>query len=59
MKEYINAKELQELTGLGYQQSMKIIVRVQEQMKEKGYYIPQGRAKLALRWMVRKELGIK
>lgn len=58
MKEYINVKELQELTGLGYQQSMRIIVRVQEKMKKKGYYIPQSRARLALRWMIWKELGL-
>lgn len=58
MKEYITAKEIQEMTGIGYQSAMKIIVRVQEKMKKKGYYIPQSRAKLALRWMVKRELGI-
>lgn len=59
MKEYINAKELQELTGTGYQSAMKVILRVREKMKEKGYYIPQSKSKLALRWMVKKELGLK
>lgn len=59
MKEYINAKEIQRLTGIGYQQSMKIIERVREQMKEKGYYIPQSKSKLALTWLVKKELGLK
>ena len=59
MKEYINAKELQELTGLGYHSSMKIILKVREEMKKKGYYVPDSRAKIALRWMVKKELGIK
>lgn len=58
MKEYILAKEIQEMTGIGYQSAMKIIVRVQEKMKKKGHYIPQSRAKLALRWMVKRELGI-
>ena len=59
MKEYINAKELQELTGTGYQSAMKVILRVREKMKEQGYYIPQSKSKLALRWMVKKELGLK
>ena len=58
-KEYINAKELQEMTGIGYQSAMKIIDKVREKMKEKGYYIPQCRTKIALRWLVKKELGIK
>ena len=59
MKEYINVKELQELTGLGYQSSMEIIKKVREKMREKGYFIPQSKSKLALLWMVKKELGIK
>ena len=59
MKDYINVKELQQLAGIGYQSSMKIIDKVREQMKEKGYYIPQSRSKIALFWMVKKELGLK
>ena len=59
MKEYITAKELQEMTGIGYQSAMKVIDRVREQMKEKGYYIPNSKSKVALRWLVKKELGIK
>ena len=59
MKEYITTKELQEMTGIGYQSAMKVIDRVREQMKEKGYYIPKSKSKVALRWLVKKELGIK
>lgn len=59
MKEYINTKELQELTGLKYQSALRTINQVREQMKMKGYYIPQSKEKIALRWMVMKELGIK
>lgn len=59
MKEYINVKELQQMTGIGYQSAMKIINLVREKMKEKNYYIPQSRAKVALKWMIKKELGIK
>ena len=59
MKEYINVKELQELTGISYMSAMKVINDVRDQMKKKGYYIPQSKSKLALKWLVKKELGIK
>lgn len=59
MKEYINAKELQEMTGLGYQSAMKVIKNAREIMKEKGYFIPQSKTIIALTWIVKKELGIK
>ena len=59
MKEYINVKELQEMTGIGYQSAMKIINKVRDEMKKKGYLIPQSKSKLALRWLVKKELGIR
>lgn len=57
--EYTNAKELQHDLGISYQEALHIIIKVQEEMKEKGYYIPNTRKKLALRWMVNKKLGIK
>ena len=57
--EYTNAKELQHELGISYQEALHIIIKVQEEMKEKGYYIPNTRKKLALRWMVNKKLGIK
>lgn len=59
MKEYINVKELQQLTGLGYQSAMQVIDNVRAKMKKKGYYIPQSKSKLALTWLIKKELGIK
>lgn len=59
MKEYINVKELQEMTGLRYQSAMKVIKNAREIMKEKGYFIPQSKTIIALTWIVKKELGIK
>ena len=59
MKEYINVKELQEMAGLSYQSAMEVINKVREIMKKKGYFIPQSKSKLALTWIVKKELGIK
>lgn len=59
MKEYISAKEIQEMTGIGYQSSMKIINKVREEMEKKNYLIPNCRKKVALKWMIKKELGIR
>ena len=57
--EYITAKELQSITGIGYQSAMKIIDLVRDEMKQKNYLIPKCRQKVALRRLVEKRLGIK
>ena len=57
--EYTNAKDLQRDLKISYRESLKIILEVQKEMKEKGYYIPNTKVKLALTWMVNKRLGIK
>ena len=59
MKEYITAKELQDLTGIGYKSAMEIINKVREEMKNKNYLIPKCRRKVALTRLIKKELGIK
>lgn len=59
MKEYITAKELQELIGTGYQSAMKIIEEVRNEMKRKNYLIPKCRKKVALKKLVEKRLGIR
>ena len=59
MKEYINAKELQKITGLSYKSAMGVIEKVRKEMEKKGYFIPQSKTKIALLWMIKKELGIK
>lgn len=59
MKEYITAKELQEMTGIGYQSAMEIINKVRADMREKNYLIPKCRRKVALTRLIKKELGIK
>ena len=56
--EYITAKELQKITGIGYQSAMKIINEVREEMKRKNYLIPTCRRKVALKRLVEKRLGI-
>jgi len=60
MKEYMSAKDIQEMIPeIGYQKALELISKVQEKMKKEGYLIPGCRTKLALTWMIRKELGLK
>ena len=59
MKEYMTAKELQQLIGTGYQSAMKIIDEVREEMKQKNYLIPKCRQKVALKRLIEKRLGIR
>lgn len=58
MKEYMTAKELQEITGIGYQSAMEIINKVRAEMKQKNYLIPKCRQKVALKRLIEKRLGI-
>ena len=57
--EYTDAKDLQHDLKISYKSAINIIVQVQEEMKKKGYLIPNTKRKLALTWMVNKKLGIK
>lgn len=57
--EYTNAKKIQHDLNISYKASLKIIDEVQEEMKKKGYLIPNTKQKIALVWMVNKKLGIK
>lgn len=60
MKEqYTNAKELQEVLHISYKSALEIIVDVRNEMKEKGFFIPNTRTKLALTWMVKEKIGLK
>lgn len=54
----MSAKDIQEL-GISYREALRIILKVREAMREKGYLVPKGKTKLALTWMIRKELGLK
>lgn len=56
---YINANELNSLTGISYRASLKIIEEVRKEMEKKGYLIPKTRTKLALWWMVKEKIGLK
>jgi len=58
--EYMSAKDIQELIpGIGYKKALEIINQVQEKMKKEGYLIPGCKKKIALTWMIKRELGIR
>ena len=58
-KEYMTATDLQKIIpNLTYDNSIKIINEAREIMKEKNYYIPITRPKVALIKIVYEMLGI-
>ena len=60
MKQYLTAKDLQEIIPtLTYEKSLVIIKKAREIMKEKNYYIPITKTKLALAQIVYELLGIE
>lgn len=59
-RKYITAKDLQKLIpGIGYTSALKLIDKYRDQAKEMNYYNPMGKTKVALTWLVKKDLGIK
>ena len=54
----MSAKDIQEY-GISYREALRIILKVRQTMEQKGYLVPKGKTKLALTWMIRKELGLK
>ena len=57
-KDYINANELMQLIpNLTYDNAIKYINEVREDMKNKGYCIPISRPKVALTKLVKKKFG--
>ena len=60
MKYYLTAKDLQEIIpNLTYDNSIKIINEVRKIMKERNYFIPITKEKVALTSIVYEILGIK
>ena len=58
--EYMGAKELKVLMPqIGINGCRTIIDKVREIMKQKNYYVPQGRTHIALTNEVKKYLGIR
>lgn len=56
----MTAKDIQQLIpGIGYNAALKIINDTIQKMKELNYFVPKCKTKVALTWMIRKELGLK
>lgn len=59
-QQYITAKDLMIIVpSFNYQTSLRYISRIRKKMEESNYYVPEGQIKVALTWMVKKDLGIK
>jgi len=57
-KDYINANELMQIIpNLTYDNAIKYINEVREDMRNKGYCIPISRPKVALTKLVKKKFG--
>lgn len=55
---YINAKELSEISGMTYNECLKVIEKCRSIMQEKRYYVPESRPKMALFRIVNEYLGL-
>lgn len=56
---YVDAKDIKMLMPkLGINRCRSLIDEIQEEMKEKKYYIPDGKPKMALTKLLKKKLGL-
>lgn len=55
---YLTAKDLMTIIPkLSYTRALKYIDDTRKEMKEKGYFVPEGRTKVALTKLIRKKFG--
>ena len=57
-QEYMNAKELMQVIPVNYIIALKYITQTQEEMKEKGYLVPESRPKVALTKLIKRKFGL-
>lgn len=58
-KSYITAKDLMIIIPkLSYVRALKYIEEFRVEMAEKGYFVPEGRTKVALTKLVKKKFGL-
>lgn len=56
---YVTAKDLQVLIPrLGYVRALKYIDAIREEMGKNGFFVPDGRTKVALTKLVKKKFGL-
>ena len=57
-QKYLTAKDLMLIIPkLTYQRALGYIDNAREEMKEKGYFVPEGRTKVALTKIIRDKFG--
>ena len=58
-QQYITAKDIQSIIPkLGYITALRYIEELRKEMKEKGYFVPEGKTKVALTKLFKKKFGI-
>jgi hypothetical protein len=58
-QQYITATDMQQLIpNLSYPRALKYIEELRFEMKQKGYFVPEGRTKVALTKIFKKKFGI-
>ena len=57
-KKYITARDIQKIIPVGYSKALSYIDDLRKEMKEKNYFVPDGRTKVALTKLFKKKFGI-
>jgi len=58
-QQYLTANDLMEIIpGLTYNRALSYIKMIREEMKEKNYFVPDGKTKVALTKMLKKKFGL-
>lgn len=58
-QQYLTAKDLMAIIPkLSYQRALTYIDSVREEMKIKGYFVPNGKTKVALTKIIKKKFGL-
>ena len=58
-QQYITAKDIQQIIpNLGYNSALSYIEDLRKEMKERNYFVPNGKTKVALTKLFKKKFGI-
>lgn len=57
-KYYLNSSDVSKILGVSQGKALKVISEIQEEMKDKKYYIPESRKKVCLTKLFKKRYGL-
>lgn len=58
-QQYVTARDIQKvIPKLGYIRALSYVDDLREEMKNKGYFVPNGKTKVALTKLFKKKFGI-